>query len=331
MTNPEHYVVSSSLLTTWKRCRRKWWFTYYRGLALRGWDATSKRETGLRVHRALAAYYVPDGLERVDPRQALEEVIVQDWTRVEAQATERGVDEDQLARLRLDFEKVVTVERAMVEGYLQWVAETGVDADLRVTDSETPLSVDLEVDVDDEQVPVRVVGTLDVRANRISDGRQVFLDHKTTGAFATVLTALPRNEQKLHYLLLLRLTTPAGEPLPDAALWNLLRRVQRTARAKPPFYAREEVPINQHEVESYRRRMLGATRDVVRTTRALDAGADHRDVAYPTPTGACSWDCDFATVCTMADDGTPGFEDALRALYEQVDPHERYDMIQEVE
>lgn len=317
------YVVSNSELQTWKRCRRKWWLSYYRRLALRTEDFVGVRAVGDRVHRALAAWYVPDGEPRVDPRDALERVIVEDWTRVTQLATERDVDEARLAELARDYATSTNLERAMLEGYVEWLAETGADADLRVVAAETEIRARVDVATDRSTYPVDVIGLLDVRARRVSDDARLFLDHKTVGDLKTPVVTLPQNEQMLHYHLLEWLTTPESEARCDGALYNMMRRVKRTAAAKPPFYERVEVRHNAHELEAYRRRLLAATRDVLTAVERLERGDEPVDVVYPTPKPDCRWDCDFFAVCNLFDDGSRA-EDMLDVLYHEVDPRQHY-------
>jgi hypothetical protein len=212
----------------------------------------------------------------------------------------------------------------MVEGYVQWMQEQGDDANLRVIAPETELSALVEGEVAGEHVAFRARGKLDVRLRRVTDGVHLFEDHKTVGNFADRVKVLRQDPQMLHYHLLEFLNAAEGDTRCDGALYNMLRRVKRTAKAKPPFYERVEVHHNTIEIESYRRRLLGAARDIMRAQRELDAGADPLTVAYPNPTGDCSWDCDFYAVCHMFDDGSR-VEDALTALYVIQDPMARYD------
>jgi hypothetical protein len=319
------YSISNGEQQTWKRCRRKWWLTWYRELRLRNVEFVGVRAIGDRVHRALAAWYAPEGEPRVDPRNALERAIVEDWTQVTKLAQERGLGEDRLREFALEYAESTNLERAMVEGYVQWLEETGADSELRVIASETPMTAELEVRThagDDR--PLRVIGLLDTRVYRVTDGRRLFLDHKTVGDLNTPAITLPQNEQMLHYDLLEWLNTPEGEARCDGALYNMIRRVKRSAKAKPPFYDRVEVHHNVHELESYKRRLLATVADVMQAVDALDAGVDHRDVVYPTPKSDCRWDCDFFAVCNMFDDGSPGVEDMLSHLYVQGDPRDRY-------
>lgn len=318
-----HYPISNSELQTWKRCRRKWWLAWYRRLALRTETFVGARSVGDRVHRALQRWYVPDGTPRVDPRDALERVIVEDWTRVAELARERHLDELQLAALAREFARSTNLERAMIEGYVRWLEETGADAELRVIASETPLLATQELD---DGRHVALIGKLDVRVARVTDGVHLVLDHKTVGDLKSPAVTLPQNEQMLHYMLLEWLNSDEGERRCDGALYNMLRRSQRTSKATPPFYDRVEVHHNPHELAAYRRRALAASRDVLDAIVALDDGRSHLEVVYPSPTPSCKWDCDFFAVCNLLDDGSAGVDDMIDVLYHEVDPRDRYNV-----
>jgi len=324
------YRVSNSELQTFKRCRRKWWLGWYRRLMLQTEDFTSVRATGTRVHRALSYWYVPDGEKRVDPRDALERVIVDDWTKVALLAQQRHTSDEQLGELAVEFAQATNLERAMVEGYVQWLEETGVDAELRITDSETPLVVDEVVYMDtrggriDDERQIQFIGLLDVRATRTTDDVKLFVDHKTVGDLTAPVITLPQNEQMLHYHLLEFLAAEDSDARCDGALYNMLRRVKRSARAKPPFYDRVEVRHNKFELESYRRRALAATREILIAVDRLERGEEHLDVVYPTPNAECRWSCDFFAVCNLLDDGSRGANDMINALYRSTNPLERY-------
>jgi hypothetical protein len=319
--------LTNSEVGVWQRCRRKWWLGAYRGLALKQQDYMGYRAIGGRVHRALAAWYVPDGEERTDPRDALERAIVEDWNSLVQQVRQRPNyvdDETSLGDLSARFNDSVTLERAMVEGYVEWMIERGDDAQYRVTAPETEVSAVVEGKVADDDVRFRARALLDVRLTRVADGVRLFEDHKTVGNFAQKRKMLHMDPQMLHYHLLEWLNTPEGERRCDGALYNMLRRVKRTAQAKPPFYDRVEVHHNEHELDAYRRRLLGAARDIMRAERELTTGADPMSVAYPNPVEACSWDCDFFVICPMFDDGSR-VDDAIAALYQVQDPMARYD------
>jgi hypothetical protein len=316
------YPVSNSELQTWKRCRRKWWLAWYRKLALRTETFVGVRSVGDRIHRALQQWYVPDGQPRVDPRDALERVVVADWTKIAELARERDVEDEQLAGLAREFAKSTNLERAMVEGYVQWLEESGADAELRIIAAETPLTA--QVQLDDGRT-VTMIGKLDVRVKRVTDDVNLVLDHKTVGDLKGPAVTLPQNEQMLHYMLLEWLNSDDAERRCDGALYNMLKRSQRTSRATPPFYDRVEVRHNPYELAAYRRRMLAASGNILDAIQALDNGGSHFDVVYPSPRGECRFDCDYFAVCNIFDDGSPGLEDMVGALYKEVDPRARYD------
>jgi PD-(D/E)XK nuclease superfamily len=314
------------------RCWRQWYLGYYRQLRLPEDDYTTLRATGDRVHRALAAWYQPEGTPRTDPREALERILTEDYTlllKSLGHAT-TPYDEDtggdpRVETLRKKFTDAANLERAMVAGYLQWIEETGADSDLRVTGPEQPLSAEVNVPID--QPPgdrdVIVAGLLDARFTRVVDGVRLFHEVKTKGDLTSMVRSLPQDHQLLHYHLLEFLNLPDADSRCDGALYTVLRRVKRSDRAKPPFYARYEIRHNQIEVESYRRHMMAGIKSVLQVEGALNAGADHHDVAPPSPTEDCYWSCQFAPVCPLFDDGSR-VEDMVNALYVRADPLAHY-------
>lgn len=327
---PDVHAFSNSELQTWKKCRRKWWLAWYRRLQLNVQSFSDVRATGTRIHRALEAWYVPDGQPRVDPRTALERIVVEDWTAITELAAKRNVDDEHLSALAVEFTSATNLERAMIEGYVQWLAETGADADLRITGSEMPVIVDMEVDVDlggrhgVTTRSIQAIGLLDTRVTRITDGVRLFIDNKTVGDLNGPVATLAQNEQMMHYHLIEWLSSENAEDRCDGALYNMIRRVKRSQRAKPPFFARVEVRHNQYELDAYKRRMLAAASDILVATERLDRGESHLDVAYPSPNGDCTWSCDFFAVCNMFDDGSRA-EDMLTGLYVEGNPRARYE------
>lgn len=181
---------SNSEIQTYKRCRRKWWLGWYRGLHAVRPDLAGVRSTGTRIHLALAGWYVPDGETRVDPRETLERVIREDTElMLRHDATPQEIDK---------LEKANALERAMVEGYVEWLQETGVDSTLKITAAEQYLEAWLR----EFEQPTKIIGKLDVRATRTSDDVRLFIDHKSVGEFMTPMQWLHMNEQLLQYMLL---------------------------------------------------------------------------------------------------------------------------------
>ncbi len=317
VTRPTMYF-SNSEIQTFKRCRRKWYLAWYRRLRLKAQDPVGALATGNRVHRALQAWYVPEGETPTDPRTALEAAIRDDWEACKQAYAQRGAEPS--PELIKEFNDNAALERAMVEGYMEWLIETGVDSGLRVVAPETYLEVPLEVA--GSNVDVFLIGKLDVRMIREYDGVRLFMDHKTTMSLTEPLKTIRLDEQMLHYHVLEWLSDVEGGRC-DGALYNMLRKVKRSARAKPPFYDRVEVRHNKYELESFRRRLIGVIKTMLDVIARLEANEDPHVVVYPSPTRDCSWSCDFLPVCTMFDDGSR-VDAMLEQYYVQEDPLSHY-------
>jgi transcriptional regulator with XRE-family HTH domain len=305
----ERYV-SNSELQTFKTCRRKWWLAWYRGLHLIKESPIGVKQIGDRLHRALREHYVPGGPKSPSHMlDALERLIVLDRT---------ALGDNLPEETRLQFDKEADLQRIMLEGYVQWLAETGADSELEVIFSETYVEAALH-EFEDK---IALIGKMDVRVRRTIDGAHLFMDHKSVGDLRSPVQLLPLDEQMLHYHLLETMGLPDDEHC-DGALYNMLRRVKRTPAAKPPFYDRIEVRHNPHELAGFRRRVVGTIMDMNVVRDELDHGTDHRSVAYPRPSRDCTWSCDFFQVCSMFDDGSR-VEDMLLQHYRQGDPLEYY-------
>jgi len=308
------YHISNSEIQTFKRCKRKWWLAYYRELKLKSPDVTGPRALGTRIHLALSAFY---SIAHEDPMEVLESTITFD-----RKILSEGTDVDAL----LDLEKEADLARAMLEGYLQWVEENGADEGLEIIGNEEVVEVPFGTFLG---VVVVLVGKMDIRIRRIIDHARLFLDHKTVPNFTTPTKTLHLDEQMLYYHLLEYLSfladgVPANEvEYAAGGIYNMLRKVKRTATATPPFYSRVEVRHNIHELRSFYIRVFGEVTAIMELRAALDGGANPQQVAFPTPKGDCSWDCDFIAVCPMFDDGSAA-EELLTSYYEQGDPHDHY-------
>lgn len=318
--------ISNGMFTTWNRCKRKWWLSWYRKLAPVGEDFFGIRSTGIRLHKALAAYYVPAGQTPTHPQEALERALTEDWTHIVNRLREsQFIENFEAAQSEMwsKFNQAAMLERAMIEGYVEWLAETGADAELEVIASETPRSAIVGA-INNGDTPVQAVALIDTRVRRVSDGARLFMDNKSVQDFTRSVKTLHMNPQMLMYHLVEWLDTPEGEQRCDGALYNMLRRVKRTGNAKPPFYQREHIPHSVVELESFRRQILGAAQDMWNAARRLDNGEDPLMVTYPTKTQDCSWDCDFFAICPMFDDGSR-VDAAISMTYTEHDPWSRYD------
>lgn len=317
-------MIANSELQTFKRCRRKWWLAYYRRLRKAEVDPTGPLRSGTRVHAALEAYYVPEGENPSDPREVLNDVLEDDWnhylTAMESQGFEPPPD------VVKQFKKDSDLERAMVDGYMEWLEESGSDAHLEVIESEKKVQVDgstvvSSLGTNDFRTDWSIIGKLDVQMRDTTDDSIKFMDHKTARSLTEPLKTLQQSEQMLHYHLLQMFDNP--EQAPTGALYNMLKKVKRTAKATPPFYARHMIVHNEDEVISYLKHMLAIIDTILGLEEQLDRGGDPQMLVYPTVTPNCAWDCDFKTVCSMFDDGSR-VETALEDHYTTHDPMKRY-------
>lgn len=276
------------------------------------------RAIGDRVHRALAQWYVADE-RQIDPRTALEALIQAD---AKAVLTKFAGDEA-LTSILLKMKKDDDLERAMVEGYVQWLNETGADADYEILASERYEDAVLPGLVGRSGTPVYIIAKLDAKVRRRSDGVLRFIDHKTVADFASKVMLLVIDEQMLWYSLIEILTnTPRGERS-GGAIYNMLRRVKRTMKANPPFYERKEVNHNRFQIERFYEQLHGTIRDLLTLERRLDEGASHHVAAYPNPNGNCAWDCDYRMICPLFNDGSR-VEDMISNYYVAGNPLSYY-------
>lgn len=305
--------LSNSEMADFRQCKRKWYLGTYRRLRKRAIDAPgSSLSIGNRVHDALAGYY--------DPTQPDFDPIAYITATIDAEMQAVG-------EYAKDYEKERDLTVAMVNGYFEWLEETGHDQDLVLLGSETFVEVPL---ADISGTPVTLLSKLDAPVERKSDGAKLALEHKTVSSLEQPLPLLKLDTQLLTEHLARFLHAQANGATAEEAydqchgiLYNMLRKVKRTASAKPPFYGRVDVPHNIHELRNHWRHVYATAQQILATRAALDAGVDHHKAAPPSPTRDCTWKCPFFQVCVMADDGSD-FEGALEGLYEERDPLERY-------
>lgn len=319
MTPNEIDRVSQSRLKDFQRCKRRYWLRHVRRLAPRLHGPVGPLQSGTRVHEALEAFYRPESI--TDPRQALEDAIAGAAREYHSQCVKLNVEPDPIVIDK--FRKDTDLERAMVEGYFEWLADTGADAYLKVIAAEEQISISSDQLGADFGRAVAIVGKLDARAVDEVTGFTQFVDHKTVQNFAQMLPTLQSDPQMLHYHLLLSILHPDEHV--DGALYNMLRKVKRGKTAKPPFYQRETIVHNAAEIESYRLRLIGLITNVIefedRISQLGEIGV--KMFAQPNPTRDCAWDCDFFSICGQFDDASR-VEAAIADLFEERDPMQRY-------
>lgn len=294
--------LSNSEIQTFKDCRRRWWLTYYRRMQPKQKDYTGALALGSRVHAALDQYYS----QGVPLLKAYKDLVEQDRITLEADWRDTST---------LDSE--AELGRIMLEGYLQWVEDEGIDAELEMVSTEETIIAPLF------NGEVELQGKLDMRVRRKIDGVRMFRDFKTVGGSLTDFANLaPMNEQILTYMLL-ESTKVDEEHRSEGGIFTMLKKVKRTANARPPFYDQIEVRHNIFTLRSFWNRIHGVIADLMRVRKALDDGENHAYVAYPSPTRDCKWKCQFFSICTMFDDGSSA-EQALSEMFEETDPYAYY-------
>lgn len=299
-------VVTQSDLAAFKKDRREWMLGSYLGLRLKDEPHTGALALGTRVHTALERYY-GYGEDLIDAyaRTAKEEL---------EKLTMSGAVFHE-PTWRSDTE----LGRIMIAGYPEWLEDTGADADLEVVSAEEKLSAILDID----GTPVELRGKIDLRVRNTFTGMNLVADFKTCKTFESFTETAHLSEQLKTYMLLELLN---NEENPDhnlqGAMFIMFRKVKQGPTSKPPFYARHEVHHSVARIRAYYTQVIGTLRDYVHVVKALDAGVDHRLVAYPNPHPYTRYSA-FKNVMDMMDD--PGVEDLLNALYVQQDPHARYD------
>lgn len=310
-------TISNSEMFTWQRCKRMWFLRYYLGYTPDADEVTGNRILGTRVHCALEGHY-GYGL---DPLAVL------------------GV----LYQIELDaspeYEAELTAERdlasAMVEGYLEWVATEGADAGLRVVAAEQELSLPLP---GVEGVILRA--KLDQAVINETTGLLSFLDFKTAGDFERHAILALNPQFKFYSVMQMLSSAPPhvhddddgtvegcpgcfaepgspGWPHVNGGIIRTLRRVKRTSRSKPPYYATDDFRYDPETINSQLMKMISLGKKIKEARAALDwcytegegnlelVNAVQRSLFPPTAIETdCKWRCPFVTLCPMLDDGS---------------------------
>ena len=319
-------TISNSEIQAWKRCPRMWYVNYYLGFVPAQEPATGTRQLGTRVHLALEGHYGHD-LDALTVLAVLYKIAKDAQPEYEAELTaEHGL------------------AHAMVEGYLEWLADEGADADLEVVHTEQDVQVPLPGFED--QVTLRA--RMDQVSQRISDGVLSFMDYKTAANFEKH-ELLDLDPQFRFYCLIQWLLAghgaPAavmqfrdGLPVVDGGIITTLRRIKRTSKSKPPYYQRDYFRYNPEVIQATLVGTQKVAREILTARSHLDAAQEqHADLfsvnllqrheLRPVPILTdCSWRCPLASgTCTAMDDGSdwPGILESS-GRFRQADPYEYY-------
>ena len=297
----DNYEVSNSEIKTFRECRRKWWLTYILKLRSRDIPVTGPLPLGSRVHKAMEHYYKgEEGLLESHERLVNETRLL---------AMMEGAD---LGKLDEEAE----LGRIMLEGYLEWAENEGIDANLEVVGVEEVLKYPMLGGA------VTLMGKLDLRVRDKMKDTKFVLDFKTAANFNEFHLTGHMNPQLKTYQMLDALNHPEETRI-EGGIYRLLKKVKRTGRATPPFYEDIEIRHNKYTLRSFWEQLQGVLRDMVTSRDALLKGGDPMVHAYPNPTRDCTWKCPFIAVCPMFDDGSD-VEAALSDHFTETDPYDYY-------
>ncbi len=274
---------------------------------------------GTRIHACLERRY-QNGENALAVYEELHREAEQELHEIET--ARGGPDSDQ--RRKLDDEH--SLGRAMLEGFDQWAADTGLDEGM------TFLAAEQLVQVDSGIPGVQLRGKLDQVWRRDIDGALMFRDFKTAADLRSGPASLPRDEQMMFYVMLMRLQhiqqgDGSGQwgGVPRGGMYTMLKKVKRSARAQPPFFDQHEIMFNDRAIRSMWLRTHRRIQQMLDARAALAEGQSHQYVVPPRPSKDCSWKCPFVAVCPMADDSS---EETLAAMLDQLyvekDPYEYY-------
>lgn len=281
---PDIYIRQSAI-KKFKRCRRSWHLSYVRNLVPHmdpAKPATGKRDIGTLVHLGLEAYYKGE-----DPAAAVASRQAEIVSAIQLNADKFGYD---YTGIPAEWQETFNMANIMLDGYVQHAADEGIDAHQRTLFAgvETPLSAFAGNFGGHD---VYVTGTVDQIVQDVFDDSITIRDHKTVDQF-TKSEVFAVDDQGLTYDWLVSRALGLRAARFEH---NMLRKVKRTARATPPFYARQSFTITDTQRTAFEAHLHDTLTDMV---RCMDGGA-----LYPNPTRDCSWDCDFLAVCPMMDNG----------------------------
>ena len=280
-------IIRQSEIKKFKRCRRSWSLAYHQQLGKKQeFVVPGIRELGTLVHLGLERYY--GYAEDVDA------TIDAEWALLSEVDKERQLGNYTLARI-------------MLQGYIQHVQDTGIDAGWRILATERQIEYPFGTILGDEII---LTGKIDMEVLDEYDIPR-FVDHKTVQTF-DIGRQLSVDDQLLTYAVLRRLEGMQFH----GATYNMLRKVKRTGTAKPPFYDRLDINFNDTQLDNHYATLHGVLTDLVNVAQRLEGGESSQTAAYPNPNRDCGWDCDYISACSMMSDGSD-FQGYLDTYFEK--------------
>lgn len=278
--------IRQSEIKAFKNCPRSWLLSYKlngAGYEFKPTDTpqSGQRDVGTIVHEALHDLYLgKDPVGCINVRRA-------------RHALENG--KEPLSKEWLAVYKLATI---MVLGYIDWLASSGSDAGEQTMHLERSIQVPLGTILGDEVI---LTAQIDRIVFDTLSNEYIVEDNKTVQSLDQTVDTLQVDDQGLIYCI----AAQAGLGLKvNRFRHNMLRKVQRTAKATPPFYGRFEVRYNDTQLDNAWTHTIVTIQRMVEALQKIEADVNnHHLYAVPNPGKDCSWRCDFIHVCPMMDDG----------------------------
>jgi hypothetical protein len=308
--HPDEVRISNSEIQGFKSCKRLWYLANYLGLQKKEQNLVGPLPLGTRVHDSLEQYYTT----YENPVDAYNRLMNKDIRIFQ------GSIQSEDPKLVRKFESEGELGRLMLEGYIEWLAESNADANIDIQYAEKIISLSID------ELGGRVIlqAKVDAEARRRSDNSVAIIDHKTAADLGPYYKYSHMSEQLMTYTTISQRNPPEDGAEVDGGVYNLLKKVKRSPTAKPPFYDRIDVRFNDETLNSFYVRLLGVLTDMMEVRDKLDEGADHRFVAYPKP--QMDWHCGmcpFFQLCPMMDDGSSA-DRYIEDHFDVINPYERY-------
>ena len=287
--------ITASEVYAFLKCKRAWRLRY-----VEGWGkapdpgAVGPLQIGTLVHTGVEAWY--NSLDRGAALDAAEQAVQEN---IEA-LIEAGREGDVK-----DVQKAGELVEIMLDGYIDWLEETGADAGIKVVGAETIIEAPFSPGVE-------LLGKLDWQGT--VGGRPLIFDAKTCMTALDQEVQGPMSLQFKHYSLIWYLL---HDEIPEVRI-RWMRKVKRTARAVPPFYGEVQLQHSHTALMRYARQLDRILDEMNRERLA------QRLQILPSASRECP-SCSFFPVCSSVDTETPeAVDDMLMWSYTQRDPLERY-------
>ena len=284
-----------SEFSRWQRCRRSHHFGYTLGVVPVSigprQPVSGQRDAGSAAHA---------GVEEINRGKSLPDALTAVTEYVDTLQAIRN--DDELLPLTKEDDKawweVHRLACAITSNYVDWLAE-GNESGVKFHAIEQAWEV---------KVPGTdfvVYGKIDAALHDPLVGGTVIRDYKSVATFAQT----PEDVDFQLRTYAWAWWRSVGE-VPKQAEHLMMKRVLGTGAAKPPFFERFPIPINERILVAHEAHMIARLTEM-RKYRTLKADAP---VLWPNPTQTCSWDCDYRVVCPMVDDGSD-WEDVLEQYF----------------